>query len=61
MRCRLPSLCRPNEASTEMKSKSNDLREKDRIHQQVIEELNSLPKSINRQVRARSLAFDLLA
>jgi len=35
---------------TEMKDMAQDIREKDVLHAQVSEELNKLPKSINRQV-----------
>jgi len=34
----------------DMKEKLNDLRDKEKIYQQVLDELNKLPKSINRQV-----------
>lgn len=39
----------------EMKEKSQDLREKDALYKQVLEELNKMPKSINRQVYVRRI------
>merc|ERR1712127_945175 len=40
---------------TEMKQKAKDLREKDALYKQVLEELNKMPKSINRQVYVRRI------
>lgn len=39
----------------EMKEKANDLREKDRLYQTILEELNAMPKSINRQIYVRRI------
>lgn len=39
----------------EMKEKAADLRDKDKLYKQVVEELNSMPKSINRQVYVRRI------
>lgn len=39
----------------EMKEKAQSLREKDALYKQVLEELNKMPKSINRQVYVRRI------
>jgi hypothetical protein len=39
----------------EMKAKAKELREKDEIHKQVVQELSKMPKAINRQVYVRRI------
>lgn len=39
----------------EMKDKARDLKEKDALYKQVLDELNKMPKSINRQVYVRRI------